>query len=291
MELKEYIAYLRRIGKSENTVMAYCKDIELFAAEQQCKGVVELKDTTETEVVSYALKLKQAGMSSSTINRKISSLRAYFNYLMSIRVISENPTNQIKSPKAEKKETDYLTTEEIERLLKSPDDSIKGTRDKALLELMYATGIRVSELIDMKVDEVNLRMNFVMCASSSRRARVIPFGKKAKKAMEEYLKEVRPVLIGEKETENFFVNYNGEPLSRQGIWKILKEYASKAEIEKSITPQVLRNSFAIHMLQNGADIKTLQTLLGQEDIVALEAYCAMVKTGIKEVYDRVHPRA
>ncbi len=288
---KDFEIYLKNMGKSHNTIAAYTKDVAIFEAEQKLKDTAELADTTETEVVSYVLKLKKNGLSSSTINRKLSALRTYFNYLMSCKRIIENPTKDIKAPKVEKKKIEYLSIEEIDKLLSTPDDSIKGIRDKAMLELLYATGIRVSELIETGLEEINLKMSLIMCSGHHSKARVVPIGRTAKKALERYIKEARPQFLGEKETEEFFINYNGEALTRQWVWKILKEYADKAELTVRITPQTLRNSFAVHMLNNGADLKALQELMGHEDISATEVYCEAVKTRIKDIYDRTHPRA
>ena len=201
----------------------------------------------------------------------------------------------IKSPRIERKELEYLTIEEIDKLLSLPDDSIKGQRDRAILEIMYATGIRVSELIEAKVEDVNLRLGFITCTGEHGKARIIPMGRPARAAVEAYIYDVRDKMIKNKDEEKpndiLFVNYMGEKLTRQGLWKILKEYADKAGIETKITPQSLRNSFAVHMIQNGADLKSLQELMGHEDITATQIYLTVTKNRIKDVYDKTHPRA
>ena len=175
--------------------------------------------------------------------------------------------------------------------MKMPDKTPKGIRDRAILELLYATGIRASELIEMQEDDLNLRMGFVKCSPQSGKARIIPMGKICRGALEDYCLTARPVLLKDNETDILFVNYAGKPITRQGLWKVLKEYGKAAELSISLTPQVLRNSFAVHMLQNGADVKSLQELMGHEDISATQAYLAVVKNRIKDVYDRTHPRA
>lgn len=291
MDVNAFQDYLKKIGKSGNTVAAYCKDIEIFSQAQAEKGDGDIDHATETDVVSYVLKLKTEGKSTATINRKLSSIRTYYGFLIENKVISDDPTKGIKSPKVERKELEYLPLEEVDKLLSAPDESPKGLRDRAILEMMYATGIRVSELIETKLENVNLRMGFVMCSGNHGKARVVPLGRPARAALETYIYDVRNGLIGDRETDILFVNYSGEPLTRQGIWKILKEYAKKVELSVNITPQTLRNSFAVHMLQNGADLKALQELMGHEDISATEAYLAVTKTRIKDVYDKTHPRA
>ena len=172
-----------------------------------------------------------------------------------------------------------------------PDDTQKGIRDRAVLELLYATGIRATELIQMKVPDVNLRMGFIKCDGQHSKARIIPMGRLCRKAMEDYMLDVREKMLSGKESQVLFDNYMGEPITRQGLWKVLKEYGEMAGLELSLTPQIIRNSFAVHMLQNGADIKSLQELMGHEDIAATQAYLAVTKNRIKDVYDKAHPRA
>ena len=180
----------------------------------------------------------------------------------------------------------------MERLLAVPDDStMKGKRDRAILELLYATGIRASELIEMKLDDMNLRMGFVKCSGEHGKARIIPVGRLARKVMEDYVLDVRPVFLKENQTDALFVNYAGRAFTRQGLWKVLKQYGEEAGLELPLTPQIIRNSFAVHMLQNGADIRSLQELMGHEEISATQAYLAVIKNRIKDVYDKTHPRA
>jgi tyrosine recombinase XerD len=291
--LDDFINYLSTEKKmAKNSLEAYKRDVLEFAEMIREKQAIALEEASNTEVVAYLLKLKNEGKSAATVNRKVASLRAFYNFLTAGKYIKDNPTLNIKSPKIERKSIEYLTIEEIENLLGKPDSSVKGLRDRAILELLYATGIRVSEIVEMNLDDVNLRMGFVTCTGEHGKARIIPMGRPARAAVEEYIYEVRPKLIRDSADEkSLFVNYSGSRLTRQGLWKLLKEYAKLAGIENKLTPQTLRNSFAVHMIQNGADLKSLQELLGHEDISATQIYLSVSKNRIKEVYDRAHPRA
>ena len=206
--------------------------------------------------------------------------------------MKNNPTANIKSPKIERKEIEYLEMDEIDKLLATPDDSVKGVRDRAILEVLYATGIRVSELIEANVEDINLRMGFITCTGEQSNPRIVPLGRPSRAALEDYIYDGRKKLVKENTAEKaLFVNYYGKRITRQGLWKILKEYGNKAGIEHRLTPNIIRTSFAVHMLQNGADLKTLQELMGHEDITATQVYLSVTKNRIKDVYDKSHPRA
>jgi len=294
MKISAYVEYLKKEkGMSENTLKAYSRDLSNFEKVIKQQGVEDIAQATNTDIVAYLLKLKVSGQSPATVNRKLASLRMYYAFLLEKNMISENPTAGIKSPKIERKEIDFLSIEEMDRLLSLPEKTAKGIRDRAILELMYATGLRVTEVIKIQVSDINLRVGFVSCTGEHGKARVVPLGRPARAALEEYIYDARPLFLkGEKNKHDIlFVNYSGDPLSRQGLWKILKEYSQKADIKIKLTPQTMRNSFAIHMLQNGADVKALQELLGNEDISAIQIYVAATKSRIKDVYDRTHPRA
>lgn len=293
MDIKSFETYLSEEKKmAQNTIEAYKRDVvsfEVFVAE---RGIQEAEQATNAEVVAYLMRLKQEGKARATMNRKLASIRTWFHFLMEQGIVGQNPAVNIKSPKIERKEIAYLSQEEIGRLMEIPDETPKGIRDRAILELMYATGIRASELISLELDDVNVRMGFVTCMGEHSKARIIPIGRVGRKAMEAYLYPYRnEILERHPEERTVFVNYIGKPITRQGLWKILKEYGEKAELSQSLTPQVLRNSFAVHMLQNGADLKSLQELLGHEDISATQIYLSVTKNRIKDVYDRTHPRA
>ena len=293
MYTKDFIEYLQKERKmSKNTLEAYMRDVQEFIAFEGSRGMTDLTETSSTEIVAFLHSLKSSGKSAATVNRKLASLRAFFNFLINSDLMQSNPTVDVKSPKIERKELEYLTLEEVDRLLNTPDNSIRGIRDKAILEVLYATGIRVSELIDADLDDINIRMGFITCDGEQSKARIVPLGRPARAALETYIYEGRKAFVKENTEEKaLFVNYYGSRLTRQGLWKVLKEYGEKAGIEKKLTPNIMRNSFAVHMLQNGADLKSLQELMGHEDISATQAYLAVTKNRIKDVYDKTHPRA
>lgn len=291
----DFIEYLEKTKHmSANTVEAYKRDINAFDGFLNGRGK-DLESATNTDVVSYLMDLKSGGKSKSTVNRKLASIRIFYKYMIASKQLYEDPTDEIKSPKIARKDIDYISYEDVMKLLAAPDESIKGKRDKALFEVLYATGVRVSEIIEMKLMDVNLRMGFVSCNGAHGKARIVPMGNPAKEALQDYLEHSRPVLMRESDPDDpsgmLFVNYLGEPMTRQGFWKILKQYGQAAGIEDKLTPQTLRNSFAMHMVQNGIDILSLQELLGHEDITATEVYFGDTRNRIKDVYDRCHPRA
>lgn len=288
-----FLIYLKEEKRAaENTSNAYIRDVEQFERFLAERGVENSKDASNADIVAFLMELKAKGSSKSTVNRKLASIRTYYAFMQKRMGLDNNPADNIKSPKIEKKLMEYLQPEEIEKLMELPDESDKGIRDKAILELLYATGIRASELIDMELADINLRMGFVTCEGENIRARIIPVGRMARNAVERYIKESRePLTRSNEEERHLFVNFQGKPFTRQGLWKVLKEYGEKAGFSIGLTPQVLRNSFAIHMLQNGADLKSLQELMGHEDISATQVYLAFTKNRIKDVYDRTHPRA
>ena len=290
-DYKEYME--KEKGMARNSMEAYLRDIREFQAFLEQRGSLSPEDISNTEIVAFVLHLKNLGRSTATSNRKVASLRGFFSFLQEQGRISANPCLHIKSPRVERKEIEYLTLGEVDRLLMLPDTTVKGIRDRALLELLYATGIRVSEVLEANVEDLNLRVGFITCTGEFGKARIVPIGRPARAALEEYLYDARPKLLRSKKNseKSLFVNYNGERITRQGIWKMLKDYGVKAGIDKAITPQILRNSFAAHMVQNGADLKSLQELLGHEDVTATQVYLTVTKNRIKEVYDKTHPRA
>lgn len=293
MYTEDFIEYLKKEKKmAKNSCDAYQRDVSEFISFEASRGITDVTGSSSTEMVAWLHQLKAAGRSASTINRKVASVRAFYRYLIEQGFTSTNPTAGIRSPKIERKEIEYLTLQEIDRLLESPDDSVKGIRDRAILEVLYATGIRVSELIELNLDSINLRMGFVTCDGPGSRARIIPLGRPARAAVEKYLSEGRNQLVRDRaEEQALFVNQYGHRITRQGLWKILKDYGEKAQLEHSLTPHTLRNSFAVHMLQNGADLKSLQELMGHDDITATQVYLSATKSRLKDVYDRAHPRA
>jgi integrase/recombinase XerD len=291
LEFTDYLSNEREMAK--NSTLAYGRDLNDFLVFIKEKEIISPQEVTNTEIISYLFFLKNEGRSTATVNRKLASLRTFFCFLSTHKGMAHDPTNGIKTPKVERKEMEYLSLEEVEQLLSNPNDSVKGIRDKALLEMLYASGMRVSEAVGTDLSSVNLRIGFIMIDEDVGKARIVPLGRPARAALEKYIYEARPAfLCGEKsEEEALFLNYLGARLSRQGIWKIIRENAKEAGIKNKITPKMLRNSFAIHMIQNGADIKTLQELLGHEDVTATQVYLNYSKNRIKDVYDNAHPRA
>lgn len=286
----EYLETERHM--SENSFSAYCRDVKEFLSFLFSRGVERPEEAGNTEIVAYLFSLKNQGKSAATVNRKVAAIRAFYNYLIGAGKIADNPTLNIKSPKIQRKDLEYLTIEEVDRILALPDKTVKGMRDRALLELLYAAGLRVSEAAAANVGDVNLRIGLITCSGEHGKARAIPLGRPARAALEDYIYDGRIKVLREKEDHGaLFLNYSGQRLTRQGVWKIMKEYGGKAGLDKELSPQILRNSFAVHMIQNGADLKSLQEMLGHEDITATQIYLSAAKNRIKEVYDRTHPRA
>jgi len=295
---KEYLLNTKVL--SLNSVSAYLRDLPDFQQFLIQKGSPGLDSATRSDVAAWLLRLKMDNMSAATVNRKLASVRAYYKFLMDTGVLGTDPTTGIRSPRIERKEIEYLTIEEVDRLLSTPAASDIGQRDLAILEMLYATGLRVTELMFVNIDDVNLRMGFVSCSGAHGKARIIPLGRPARAVLEKYIYDVRPHFRRNNGAESqapgkddraLFLNYYGERITRQTLWKILKSYSEKAGIDKKITPQILRNSFAVHMIQNGADLKSLQELMGHEDPLATQAYLSVSKNRIKDVYDNAHPRA
>ena len=289
--IKAYENYLYKVKKaSDNTVFSYIRDIRQFS---DWAGTCDVAfvDATQLNIRSYLDHLKAIGKSDATVSRSMASLKNFYAYLVSAGFVESTPVMEIKIDRGEKKLPQILTNKEIELLLAQPacvDE--KGYRDKAMLELMYATGIRVSELIDLNLDDVNIDVGVIKCANA-KKGRVIPLYPAALKALKVYLKEVRGSMLADPEEQALFVNVNGARMSRQGFWKILKHYQQAAGIEKEITPHTLRHSFAVHLLENGADIDSLQELMGHCDISSTQVYTQMVNQKIKSVYKKCHPKA
>jgi integrase/recombinase XerD len=288
---REYLRAAKKLAVS--SVDAYVRDVGEFAAFLSERGAAALNGAGRSDVAAYLLRLKHDGRSASTVNRKMASLRAFYRFMFSGGHCADNPAEEMKSPRIEKKDIEYLSPEEVGTLLARPDNSVKGVRDRAILELLYATGLRVSEATEADTEHVNLRMGFITCTGEHGKARIIPLGRPSRVALEEYIFDGRAKLLRSKPDKDkaLFLNYSGERMTRQGMWKLIREYAVAVGIEKKITPQILRNSFAVHMVQNGADLKSMQELLGHEDPMATQVYLSVSKNRIKDVYDRTHPRA
>lgn len=277
---------------SENTVSSYLRDIRQFSAWMlQIDGTTVL-NATQQNISSYLDYLHQQGKSSATASRTLASLKNFYSYAVSTGFLDTSPvTSDIHVERGEKKLPQILSGREVELLLAQPSASDpKGLRDKAMLEVMYATGMRVTELIGLNVDDVNLDLGIVKC-SNNKKHRSIPLYPAALKALGLYMREVRIGMVSDPSENALFVNVGGVRMSRQGFWKILKHYQAKAGIEKDITPHTLRHSFAVHLLENGADLGSLQELMGHSDISSTQMYTHMINQKLKTVYDKCHPKA
>lgn len=290
--INEFVDYLTNVKRaSKNTIASYKRDLVKLNNFLTDSGYGDWKQITSTNLNSYVLMLEKQGMSSATVSRNIASIKAFFLYLLKQDVISEDPSDTLKSPKIEKKAPVILTVEEVNLLLEQPSGNApKDIRDKAMLELLYATGIRVSELIGLKVTDVNLSMSFLQCHDGNKE-RAIPFTNETREALENYLYKARDAMC-KGEQDYLFTNCQGAPMTRQGFWKIIKYYSAKAGIKKDITPHTIRHSFAMHLVNNGADLKSVQEMLGHSDISTTQIYIkANTNTKLKEVYEKAHPRA
>lgn len=290
--VKEYTSFMTDIRhKSLNTVESYKRDLTQYISYLDGTGVTDISSTTKTTVLSYLLYLQKEGRASSTVSRTLASLRSYYLFMMQNGVVKSNPTSNLEAPHVEKKIPKILSGEEVELLLEQPKNcDNKGIRDKAMLELLYATGIRVSELINLDVSDVNVPMSFVRC-KGGKKERIIPMGHQAKDALENYINNVRKYMVKDENETALFVNCSGARLSRQGFWKLIKYYQHIAGIETDITPHTLRHSFAAHLLENGADLHSIQEMMGHADISSTQVYSRMMNSKIKDVYAKAHPRA
>lgn len=277
---------------SNNTVSSYMRDIRQFSAWIQQNEDVAVLNASQSNISNYLEYLQQQGKSSATASRTLASLKNFYNYAVSTGFLDQSPvTSDIHVARGEKKLPQVLTGREVELLLAQPSSADpKGLRDKAMLEVMYATGMRVSELIDLDVDDVNLELGIVKC-SNHKRIRSIPLYPAALKAVGLYIREIRMAMVSDPTERALFVNIGGVRMSRQGFWKILKHYQAKAGIEKEITPHTLRHSFAVHLLENGADLGSLQELMGHSDISSTQMYTHMINQKLKSVYEKCHPKA
>lgn len=277
---------------SQNTIESYIRDLRQFNDYLRQNDLSDIVSANKTLIITYLMNLQKMGRSVSTISRNIASLRSFYQFLLNEGVIKKDPTINLQSPKQEKKLPSILTPKEVEILLEQPNlNCSKGVRDKAMLELLYASGIRVSELIDLNVEDVNLYMDYILSSRDTSSERVIPIGKIAVSTLSLYIEKHRKNLVKEDDEKSLFVNYHGKRLTRQGFWKIVRVYTNKANINKNITPHTLRHSFAAHLLQNGADLKSVQEMLGHADISTTQVYTLIAKNKIKEVYKKAHPRA
>lgn len=289
--LNDFILYLEKEKKlTQNTLASYRHDMEAFL--DYCSDRRQPPEqVTQKGIKAYLTHLKELGRADSTISRGFVTLKSYYAFLQRRQITMANPTTGIRPPRIEKKLPLVLTPSEIERLLEQPTPvDAKGRRDKAMLELLYATGIRVTELIQLNITDVNLDMGFIRCGSQAKE-RIIPFGKMSTQALADYMTNARPIMLRTPDEAALFLNIAGQRISRQGFWKLLKQYAAAAGIKTSITPHTLRHSFAAHLLENGADLHAVQSMLGHADISSTQMYVQLMNSGLKDVYAKAHPRA
>lgn len=290
--IRAYENYLTKVKMaSGNTVSSYMRDIRQFSDWLLANEGTQILDATQLNIRDYISNLESEGKSGATLSRSLASLKNFYSYVVSTGFLEQTPVTDIHVDRGEKKLPQILTGREIELLLAQPACvDAKGFRDKAMLEVMYATGIRVTELISLDVDDVNLEQKVIKC-SGSKKTRAIPLYPAALRALSIYMREVRGSMISDPSERALFVNLNGVRMSRQGFWKILKHYQSTAHIDKEITPHTLRHSFAVHLLENGADLGSLQELMGHSDISSTQLYTQMVNQKLKSVYEKCHPKA
>ena len=290
--IRAYENYLSKVKQaSANTVASYMRDIRQFSEWLQLAEQIGVVDAEQLHIERYIAHLREDGRSGATLSRNLASLKNFYSYLVSTGFLERTPVTDVHIDRGEKKLPSILTGREIELLLAQPlCGDIKGCRDKAMLETMYATGIRVSELIDLNVEDVNLEVGLIRC-NGAKKTRSIPLYPGALRVLNVYIRDIRPILVADPEERALFVNVSGARMSRQGFWKILKHYQDAAHIDKDITPHTLRHSFAVHLLENGADLGSLQELMGHSDISSTQMYTQMVNNKLKSVYSKCHPKA
>ncbi len=285
----DYLVVNREL--SANTLESYRRDIRQFEVYLK-EHSLTLDKVTKTIIITYLISMQKAGKATSTISRNLASIRCFYQYMVNFRHMDSDPSANLESPKVEKKLPSVLSKKEVEVLLEQPQpQDAKGARDKAMLELLYATGIRVTELISLDLNDIDLNSGLIICKSNDVKSRTIPLGNVAIKYVKLYLENFRKKLCANEDNTLLFVNFHGQKMTRQGFWKIIKYYTVKANINKVITPHTLRHSFAVHLIENGADLQAIQEMLGHSDISTTQVYSRVNKNKIKDVYSKTHPRA
>lgn len=286
-----YLAVER--GLAQNTLDSYKIDINQYMLYLKQQGISQLSLASKSNIIGYLMQLQKAGRAPATISRRLAAIKTLYRFMLSEELIATDPAADLESPKLSQRLPQVLTFQEVDKLLNQPQiDTPSGLRDKAMLELLYATGIRVSEMVTLDVEHVNLDVGYIRCLGKGAKERIVPMGSVAIKSVKEYLAVGRVKLTKGRSTENsLFVNQHGRRLTRQGFWKIIKKYARKGKIGKNITPHTLRHSFATHLLENGADLRSVQEMLGHADITTTQIYTHLTRSRLKEVYSQTHPRA
>lgn len=291
--LDDYITHLMvERNRSRATLSAYRRDLERFLKNIRPDGQRSLANLTPPDITGYIKKLRSAGLSAASTARSLAAIKGFYRYLSAQNLVTSNPAETVESPRLWKTIPQTLGVEEVDRLLAAPDKTTpRGLRDSAMLETMYATGLRVSELVSLEVRDINFEMGYLSVVGKGSKKRSVPMGETALDMIKEYRASARPKLMGGKWGDALFVTRRGEPMSRQSFWKIVKLYALKAGITKDISPHSLRHSFATHLLERGADLRSVQRMLGHSDISTTQVYTHVAKSRMKEVYKKAHPRA
>lgn len=291
--LKDFISYLSvERGLAVNTLESYQRDLVKYLNYLKKQRLDRFEDASRKIISQFLMEEKEKGLSPATLTRNLASIRSFYNFLLQEQIVQRNPAAETESPRREKKLPQVLSFQDVELLLEQPKTGNPiGLRDKAMLELLYATGIRVSELVALSINNINMKTGFLRCEGKGSKERMIPLGSMALFSLQEYLQFGRPKLLKIINEKAFFLNQHGSRLTRQGFWKIFKKYALKAKISKEITPHTLRHSFATHLLENGADLRSVQEMLGHADISTTQIYTQITKRKIKEIYNQTHPRA
>lgn len=291
--VEEFINYLAvERGLANNTLDSYNRDLKQFKGFLEKEKTDDLQTAPRNKIMAYLLFLQNRGRATATVSRHLAALKSFYHFLLREKYIEKDPTANLESPKLEKKLPHILSVQEVEMLLNQPKGKeLGGQRDRAMMELLYATGIRVSELISLDLNHINLDMGYIRCFGKGSKERIVPVGSLARKCVAEYLLQGRVKLVKNKSEQSLFVNQHGRRLTRQGFWKIIKKYAKQAGVPKEITPHTLRHSFATHLLENGADLRSVQEMLGHADITTTQIYTHLTKGRLREVYTKSHPRA
>ena len=289
--IETYVVYLRDVKRtSQNTLMSYQRDLNKMCKFFEENGIIKVVQVNEEMLNFYVCYLQDNKLANATISRNIAAIKGWYLYMVKEGMVQEDLAAQLKAPKIEKKTPEILQMDEVVKLLEEPKGkNPKEIRDKAMLELLYATGIRVTELITLTTSQLNMQMNYIIC-NDGNKDRIIPFGLKAREALLDYLEYSRNVMINNPKSDILFVNCSGQSMSRQGFWKLIKYYASKAGITADITPHTLRHSFAAHLVENGADLKSVQEMLGHSDISTTQMYAKLNQNKLRDVYSKAHPR-
>ena len=291
--LDSFLSYLVvEKGLSENTLESYGRDLKKFLLFIKSRGITSAREVKYGDILDFMTRSREEGLNATTIVRSMVSVKQFFKYLLSEKVLSEDPTAHIKTPKMKKAIPGVISLDDVESILGAPDESTpEGLRDAAMLEILYATGIRVSELIGLKLNDVNFELGFVVVYGKGSKERVVPIGDKAREKLLSYLRDSRPSLLKGREAKALFVTRRGAGMTRQGFWKIIKAQALKAGVTKKISPHTLRHSFATHLLERGADLRTIQVMLGHSDISTTQIYTHVESERLKEIHKKYHPRS